>query len=150
MMGLVLSLVKLLNMSLSFALAGIKIMVKRPNSQNSDPPSPPQNPYGQQPMAPPTRNPYGQPMAPPTQNPYESLWSTYGSTNTESLWSTNGSSNSKSVRSTCCSYDSEPAWTKSESERGINDSPTSESVHDASSHSKPRSRRPVYKSTIRG
>ncbi|CAG7895896.1 unnamed protein product [Brassica rapa] len=44
--------------------------VKRPNSQNSDPPSPPQNPYGQ-PMAPPTQNPYGQPMAPPTQNPYD-------------------------------------------------------------------------------
>ncbi|KAF8097109.1 hypothetical protein N665_0294s0015 [Sinapis alba] len=44
--------------------------VKRPSSQNSDPPSPPQNPYGQ-PMAPPTQNPYDQPMAPPTQNPYD-------------------------------------------------------------------------------
>ncbi|KAF2596678.1 hypothetical protein F2Q68_00012333 [Brassica cretica] len=45
--------------------------VTRPSSQNSDPPSPPQNPYGQQPMAPPSQNPYGQPMAPPTQNPYD-------------------------------------------------------------------------------
>ncbi|CAH8313890.1 unnamed protein product [Eruca vesicaria subsp. sativa] len=45
--------------------------VKRPNSQNSDPPSPPQNPYDQQPVAPPTQNPYGQPMAPPTQNPLD-------------------------------------------------------------------------------
>ncbi|CAA7023291.1 unnamed protein product [Microthlaspi erraticum] len=43
--------------------------VKRPSNQNLDPPSPPQNPYGQ-PMAPPTQNPYEQPMAPPTQNPY--------------------------------------------------------------------------------
>ncbi|KAL0692282.1 hypothetical protein Bca4012_059462 [Brassica carinata] len=42
--------------------------VKRPSSQNSDPPSPPQNSYGQ-PMAPPAQNPYGQPMAPPAQNP---------------------------------------------------------------------------------
>ncbi|KAJ4887882.1 Pathogenesis-related thaumatin superfamily protein [Raphanus sativus] len=42
--------------------------VKRPSSQDSDPPSPPQNPYGP-PMAPPTQNPYGQPMAPPIQNP---------------------------------------------------------------------------------
>ncbi|XP_013643618.2 pathogenesis-related thaumatin-like protein 3.5 [Brassica napus] len=52
--------------------------VKRPSSQNSDPPSQPQNPYGQPmapptqnpSMAPPTQNPYGQPMTPPTQNPY--------------------------------------------------------------------------------
>ncbi|KAL0890624.1 hypothetical protein Bca101_014607 [Brassica carinata] len=46
--------------------------VKRPSSQNSDPPSQPQTPYGQ-PMAPPTQNPYGQPATPqppPTQNPY--------------------------------------------------------------------------------
>ncbi|XP_010421292.1 PREDICTED: pathogenesis-related protein 5-like isoform X1 [Camelina sativa] len=39
--------------------------VKRPDSQSSDPPSPPQNQFGQ-PMAPPPQNSYGQPMAPPT------------------------------------------------------------------------------------
>ncbi|CAN8252200.1 unnamed protein product [Cochlearia groenlandica] len=43
--------------------------VKRPDSQNSDPTSPPQSQY-RQPVAPPTQNPYEQPMAPPAQNPF--------------------------------------------------------------------------------
>ncbi|CAE6118951.1 unnamed protein product [Arabidopsis arenosa] len=52
-----------------YAIIFCPVRVKRPDSQSSDPPSPPQNQFGQ-PMAPPPQNQYGQPMAPPTQNPY--------------------------------------------------------------------------------